>query len=71
MSQGVLEKRVLIIVKNQAVPVYRRVWREVCSLRENGYEVTVLSPRRKACAKGYEVIDGVRVYRHRKREALR
>jgi len=64
MSHGVSRKRVLIIVENQAVPFDRRVWREACSLRENGYEVTVLCPRRKACAKGYEVIDGIRVYRH-------
>jgi len=64
ISRGISEKRVLIIVENQAVPFDRRVWREACSLRENGYEVTVLCPRRKACAKGYEVIDGIRVYRH-------
>jgi glycosyltransferase involved in cell wall biosynthesis len=64
MSPGVLKKRVLIIVENQAVPFDRRVWREACSLRENGYEVTVLCPRRKASAKGHEVVNGIRVYRH-------
>src|SRR5882762_476917 len=64
INHGALRKRVLIIVENQAVPFDRRVWREACSLRENGYEVTVLCPRRKACAKGYEVIEGVRIYRH-------
>jgi glycosyltransferase involved in cell wall biosynthesis len=64
MSQGILKKRVLIIVENQAVPFDRRVWREACSLRENGYEVTVLCPRQKACPKGYEVIEGIRIYRH-------
>ena len=64
MSRGILKQRVLIIVENQAVPFDRRVWREARSLRENGYELTVLCPRRKAAAKGYEVIDGIRVYRH-------
>jgi glycosyltransferase involved in cell wall biosynthesis len=64
MSQGILKKRVLIIVENQAVPFDRRVWREASSLRENGYEVTVLCPRQKTCAKGYEVIQGIRIYRH-------
>jgi glycosyltransferase involved in cell wall biosynthesis len=64
MSPGVTRKRVLIIVENQAVPFDRRVWREACSLRENGYEVTVLCPRRKSSPKGYEVIEGVRIYRH-------
>jgi glycosyltransferase involved in cell wall biosynthesis len=64
MSHRVSKKRVLIIVENQMVPFDRRVWREAASLRKNGYEVTVLCPRRKADAKGYEVIDGIRVYRH-------
>ena len=64
MRWEVVKNRVLIIVENQAVPFDRRVWREACSLHENGYEVTVLCPRRKGSAKGYEVIDGIRVYRH-------
>jgi glycosyltransferase involved in cell wall biosynthesis len=63
-SREVSKKRVLIIVENQAVPFDRRVWRESCSLRDHGYEVTVLCPRRKTCAKGSEVIDGIRIYRH-------
>jgi glycosyltransferase involved in cell wall biosynthesis len=58
------KNRVLIIVENQAVPFDRRVWREACSLHEKGYEVTVVCPRRKGSAKGYEVIEGIRVYRH-------
>jgi glycosyltransferase involved in cell wall biosynthesis len=64
MSHGDTTKRVLIIVENQTVPFDRRVWREACSLREEGYDVTVLCPRRKSSAKGYEVINGIRVYRH-------
>jgi glycosyltransferase involved in cell wall biosynthesis len=64
MSRGVSKKRILIIVENQAVPFDRRVWREACSLRENGYDVTVLCPRRKASPKGYEVMNGIRIYRH-------
>jgi len=64
MSYVASNRRVLIIVENQAVPFDRRVWREACSLRESGYEVTVLCPRRKTCATGYEVINGIRVYRH-------
>jgi len=64
MSRTVLKKRVLIVVENQSVPFDRRVWREACSLRQNGYDVTVLCPRRKASPKGYEVINGIRIYRH-------
>jgi glycosyltransferase involved in cell wall biosynthesis len=58
------KKKVLIIVENLPVPFDMRVMREAISLRENGYDVTVLCPRRKGCNKGYEFIDGVHVYRH-------
>lgn len=51
-------------MENQTLPFDPRVWREARSLRESGYEVTVLCPRRRDCSKGYEVIDGVRIYRH-------
>jgi len=64
MSRTGANKGVLIIVENQAVPLDPRVWREARSLTENGYQVTVISPRRKGCSKGYELLDGVRIYRH-------
>jgi glycosyltransferase involved in cell wall biosynthesis len=63
-SRSSLQGRVLIIVENQAVPLDPRVWREARSLSDHGYEVTVLCPKRKGCSRGYEVIDGVRIYRH-------
>jgi glycosyltransferase involved in cell wall biosynthesis len=56
--------KVLIIVENQAVPFDPRVWREACSLRESGYEVVVLCPRRKGCSQGHEVLNGIQIYRH-------
>lgn len=58
------KNRILIIVENQAVPLDPRVWREARSLSDNGYQVTVLCPRRKGCSRGYEVIDQVHIYRH-------
>jgi glycosyltransferase involved in cell wall biosynthesis len=59
-----VNKKILIIVENLPVPFDSRVWKEACSLKEAGYDVTVLCPRGKGYAKGYEVLDGVRVYRH-------
>lgn len=56
--------KVLIIVENLPVPFDRRVWKEAQSLRENGYEVTVLCPKGKGYERGYENINGVRIYRH-------
>lgn len=59
-----MKRKVLIIVENQAVPFDPRVWREARSLQANGYQVTVLCPRRRGCSQGYQVIDGIIVYRH-------
>lgn len=57
-------RKVLIVVENLPVPFDPRVWKEACSLRENGYEVTVLCPKGKNYTKGYELLSGVHIYRH-------
>jgi glycosyltransferase involved in cell wall biosynthesis len=59
-----MKRKVLIIVENLPVPFDSRVWKEACSLLQEGYQVTVLCPRGKGYQQGYEVIDGVRIYRH-------
>ncbi len=59
-----MNRKVLIIVENQSVPFDPRVWKEALSLHSNGYEVTILCPRREGSAQGYQVIDGIRIYRH-------
>jgi glycosyltransferase involved in cell wall biosynthesis len=59
-----MKRNVLIIVQNQSVPPDPRVLQEARSLRANGYDVTVLSPRRKNWSRGHEVVDGIRIYRH-------
>ncbi len=56
--------RILIIVENLPVPFDTRVWKEAVSLTRAGYDVTVLCPRGKGSSKGYEVLEGVRIYRH-------
>jgi glycosyltransferase involved in cell wall biosynthesis len=56
--------KVLIIVENLPVPFDSRVWKEATSLRDNGYDVTVLCPRGKGYTKNYEELEGIRVYRH-------
>jgi glycosyltransferase involved in cell wall biosynthesis len=57
-------RKILIIVENLPVPFDSRVWKEACSLQENGYQVTVLCPRGKNYQKGYEFLEGVHIYRH-------
>src|SRR6266481_2216918 len=59
-----VKKKILIIVENLPVPFDSRVWKESLSLRKDGYEVTVLCPRGKGYTRGYEVLDGIRIYRH-------
>ena len=59
-----MKKKILIIVENLPVPFDTRVWKEACSLHQNGYEVTVLSPRGKGYQQRHEVINGVHIYRH-------
>lgn len=59
-----MTKKVLIIVENNPVPFDSRVWKEACSLHENGYQVTVLSPKGKGYKKGYECLEGIHIYRH-------
>ena len=59
-----MKKKVLIIVENLPVPFDGRVWKEACSLRKAGYEVTVLCPKGKGYARGYEHLEGIHIYRH-------
>ena len=58
------KKKVLIVVENLPVPFDGRVWKEACSLRQQGYEVSVLCPKGKGYGKGYEWLEGVHIYRH-------
>ncbi|GAC1701765.1 MAG: glycosyltransferase family 4 protein [Candidatus Acidiferrum sp.] len=59
-----MKRKVLIIVENLPVPFDSRVMKEAISLKKEDYDVTVLCPRGKGCTAGYEVLDGVRIYRH-------
>jgi len=59
-----VKRKVLIIVENLPVPFDGRVWNEATSLYQNGYEVAVLCPKGKGYEQGYELLDGVHIYRH-------
>ena len=47
------------------VPFDTRVWKEAVSLHSHGYDVTVLCPRGKGYDRRCELIDEIRIYRHR------
>jgi glycosyltransferase involved in cell wall biosynthesis len=57
-------RRVLIIVENLPVPFDRRVWNEATTLKRAGYEVTVICPAMRPHLERFEVLEGVRIYRH-------
>lgn len=57
-------RRVLIVVENLPVPLDRRVWLEATSLKEAGYQVSVICPMGRGWNMPYEKIDGVHIYRY-------
>jgi glycosyltransferase involved in cell wall biosynthesis len=59
-----VNKKVLIVVENLPIPFDRRVWKEACALREEGYQVTVLCPRAKGYTDKHVVLQGINIYRH-------
>jgi glycosyltransferase involved in cell wall biosynthesis len=58
------DHHILIVVENLPVPLDRRVWLEATSLRNAGYEVSIISPMGRGWDAPYEVIEGVHIYRH-------
>lgn len=59
-----MKKKILIIVENLPVPFDTRVWKEACTLRDAGYQVSVICPRSKLHPGFHEVLDDVSIYRH-------
>ena len=56
---------ILLIVENLPVPLDRRVWQEACALRDAGYEVVVVCPQMHDYTKPEELLEGIKIYRHR------
>lgn len=55
---------VLIAVENLPIPFDRRVWMEATALAGAGYDVATISVTGKGFESEFEVIEGVRNYRH-------
>jgi glycosyltransferase involved in cell wall biosynthesis len=56
--------KVLIIVENLTLPLDRRVWQEATTLRDAGYQVSVICPVGGKHTARYECLDGIHIYRH-------
>jgi glycosyltransferase involved in cell wall biosynthesis len=58
----------LIIIENLTLPVDRRVWQEARTLRDAGYQVSVLCPKQGEFRAGHETLEGIEIYRYPLRE---
>src|SRR5436190_5587823 len=64
--------RALILVENCPVPSDGRVWQEACTLRDAGYDVTVVGPQgSEVDTLPHERLDGIELYRFPLRMAER
>lgn len=60
-----MKKDILFIVENLSFPFDRRVYRESLSLKQNGYNVSVISPKGiERDKKSYENFQSIHIYRY-------
>jgi len=59
-----MPRGVLIIVENLPVPFDRRVWSEARTLRDAGYDVSVICPKGKGATAAFETLEGIHIFRH-------
>lgn len=58
-------KKVLMLVENQPAPADRRVWPEALTLRDHGFQVSIISPKGTTKDReSYICIDGIHIYRY-------
>src|SRR5205823_4417357 len=54
------------LVENQPAPADRRVWPEALALRDQGFQVSIISPKGTTkCRESHVCIDGIHIYRYR------
>ncbi|HEY0756476.1 MAG TPA: glycosyltransferase, partial [Ktedonobacteraceae bacterium] len=57
--------KVLLLIEDLSVPADTRVWAEATTLREQGFEVSVISPKGRDCDREtYICLKGVHIYRY-------
>lgn len=60
---------VCIIIENLPAPMDRRVWQESRALRDAGYTVSIICPKRGEFTKSYEELEGIEIHRYSLPEA--
>ncbi|HEY7413929.1 MAG TPA: hypothetical protein VH593_01955, partial [Ktedonobacteraceae bacterium] len=57
--------KVLLLIENCSVPLDSRVWAEALTLREYGFQVSVIGPKgTNLDQESYVCLNGVHIYRH-------
>ncbi len=57
--------KVLMLVENLPVPVDTRVWAEATTLRDRGFQVSIICPKGASrYRESYICIDGIHIYRY-------
>lgn len=59
-----MKKHILFIVENSTIPYDPRVYFEALTVKENGYDVSIICPIKGQALKRYEKIEEINVYRH-------
>ena len=62
VTRRVPRRRVLLLVENAPVPADRRVWNEARTLRQAGYQVSIICPQRRWRLR-HERLEGISIYR--------
>jgi glycosyltransferase involved in cell wall biosynthesis len=58
--------KVLLLVENGSVPMDNRVWAEAITLREQGFQVSIIGPKgTKLDREPYSYLHGIHIYRYR------
>ncbi len=58
--------KVLMLVENLSVPADPRIWREACTLRQDGWQVCIISPKGETRDReSYVCIEDIHIYRYR------
>jgi glycosyltransferase involved in cell wall biosynthesis len=58
-------RRILMLVENLPSPFDRRVWQEATTLRDAGYEVSIICPTGHGYERRFELIERIHIYRYK------